>query len=86
MPTLTINYTTDAERLQYERMIAYIQEMNLLGLNAAPGTVMNACETFALDQGRKLLRDNLEATIQARAAIEKKVPVRVRKGANPSTS
>jgi hypothetical protein len=86
MPTLTIEYTTDAERLQYERMIAYIQEMNLLGLNAAHGTVLDACETFALDAGRKLLCDNLAAAIQARADIEKKVPARAPKGANRATS
>jgi hypothetical protein len=27
MPTLTIEYTTEAERLQYERLVAYVQEM-----------------------------------------------------------
>jgi len=84
MPTLTIEYTTDTERLQYERMIAYVQEMNRLGASAAPGTVMDACELFALDQGRKLLRDNLAAAVQARADSEKKSPAGVRKVARPA--
>jgi hypothetical protein len=74
MPTLTIEYATDAERLQYERMIAYVQEINRLGATAAPGTVLDACELFALDQGRQLLRDNLAAAVQARADAEKKSP------------
>ncbi len=75
MPTLTIEYATDDERLQYERFIAYVQEMRAVGLTAAHGTVMDACETFALAQGRQLIRDNLQAAVQARADAEKKVPV-----------
>jgi hypothetical protein len=71
MPTLTIEYTTDAERIELERAIAYVQEMRRLGATAAPGTVLDACETFALDTGRQLLRDNLAATVQARADAEK---------------
>lgn len=55
MPTLTIEYDTDAERLQYERAIAYVQELNRVGADAAPGTVLDACEGFALDRGRRLL-------------------------------
>ena len=85
MPTLTIEYTTEAERLQYERLIAYVQEMNRLGLTAAHGTVLDSCERFALDQGRQLLRDNLAAAIQARADGEKKVPARGRRGTSPAT-
>jgi hypothetical protein len=74
MPTLTIEYTTDSERLQLERAIAYIQEMLRLGQTAAPGTVLDTCERFALDQGRQLLRDQLQAAIQTRADAEKKSP------------
>ena len=81
MPTFTIEYTTEAERLQLERMAAYIQEMNRLGATAAHGTVMDTCEFFALEQGRKLLRDNLAAAVQARADSEKKSPDPARKGA-----
>jgi hypothetical protein len=81
MPTLTIEYGTEAERLQYERLIAYVQEMNRLGATAAPGTVLDSCERLALDQGRQLLRENLAAAVQARADAEKKSPARVRKAA-----
>jgi hypothetical protein len=85
MPTLVIEYTTEAERLQYERMIAYVQEMNRLGLTAAHGTVLDRCEVFALDAGRKLLRDNLAAAVQARADAEKKSPARGRRAPSPAT-
>jgi hypothetical protein len=70
MPTLTIEYATEAERLQYERVIAYVQEMNRLGATAEPGTVLDTCERFALDHGRPLLRDHL----QGRADAPKKCP------------
>jgi hypothetical protein len=84
MPTLVIEYATESERLQYERMIAYIQEMNRLGLTAPHGMVLDQCETFALDQGRQLLRDNLAAAVQVRADAEKKSPVRGRRGVRPA--
>ena len=80
MPTLTIEYTTETERLQYERMIAYAQEMSRLGTTAAHGTVLDSCERFALEQGRQLLLTNLEATIQARADTEKKSPALAPRG------
>jgi hypothetical protein len=80
MPTLTIEYTTAAERIELERAIAYVQEMRRVGATAAPGTVLDACETFALGTGRQLLRDNLAATVQARADAEKKSPAGSRKG------
>lgn len=81
MPTLTIEYATDAERLQYERAIAYVQELNRLGAAAAPGTVLDTCERFALERGRKLLRDNLADTLQARTdAAPKKSPGTIPRG------
>jgi hypothetical protein len=80
MPTLTIEYTTDAERFELERAIAYVQQMRQLGACAAPGTVLDVCEAFALDAGRRLLRDNLAATAQARADAEKNGPASGPKG------
>jgi len=74
MPTLTIEYATDAERLQYERAIAYVRELNHLGATAAPGAVLDTCELFALEHGRQLLRDHLQAAIQARVDAPKKCP------------
>ena len=81
MPTLTVEYTTEAERLQYERAIAYVQELNRLGATAVPGTVLDTCELFALERGRKLLRDNLADTLQARIdTAPKKSPTTAPKG------
>ena len=75
MPALTVEYHTDAERLRYERAIAYVQEPNRVGAAAAPGTVLDACEAFALDRGRRLLRDTLADALQARAdAAQTKSP------------
>ena len=44
MPSLTIEYTTDAERLELERAVAYVAEMRRLGATAAHGTALAACE------------------------------------------
>ena len=74
MPTFSIDYTTDAERLQYETMIAYVQEMARLGASAAPGTVLDTCERFAWDRGRQVIRGQLEATVQACVDAQKKSP------------
>ncbi len=71
MPTISFHYDTDAERLELERVAAYVAEMRRLGRTAAYGTVLDTLERFALD--RALLRDNLAATVQARATGEKKL-------------
>ena len=80
MPTLTIDYATESERLRYESAIAYVREMARLGATAAPGTVIDACEKLALGAGRELLRANLQAAVQARADAEKKRPATARRG------
>lgn len=72
MPTFTIDYSTEAERLELERAVAYLAEMRQLGSTAASGTVLAACEELALSAGRRLLRNNLKATVQARADAQKK--------------
>lgn len=66
MPALIINYTTEAERLAYERAIAFVAEIHQLGLEAPARDVIDACEGFALDQGRKLLQETLAGAVQAR--------------------
>jgi hypothetical protein len=78
MPTLTIEYHTDAERLIIEQAIAYTTGLQRLALAAPQGTVLAACEQLALADGRKLLRDSLTAAVQARADdtdAKKKFPV-----------
>ena len=74
MPTISFHYDTDSERLELERASACVAEMRRLGRTAAYGTVLDTLERHALDRGRAFLRDNLAATVQARAAGEKKVP------------
>jgi hypothetical protein len=67
MPTLTIEYSTDAERLVLEQAIAYITPMRHLAATAPDGIVLAACEQLAFSEGRALLRDNLAAAVPARA-------------------
>lgn len=67
MPTLTIEYQTDAERLILEQAIAYASAMQRHAAAAPHGTVTAACEQLALTQGRKLLQDTLAITLQAQA-------------------
>jgi hypothetical protein len=76
MPTLTIEYETDAERLILEQAAAYVAEIRRVGATAPSGTVLAACEAVALGAGRKLVRDSLQAAIQARANSQKKHPDR----------
>lgn len=85
MPTLTLDYTTEAERLELERALAYFAEMRRLAATATHGTVLATCERFALEAGRKLLRDNRETTAQAHADAQKKLPARGPKGDTPAT-
>lgn len=85
MPTLTIEYTTEAERIERERVIAYVRELRRLGATAAHGTVLDTCETFASDAGRRLLRDDLAAAVQTRADSEDKSPAGGPKGDGPAT-
>ena len=85
MPTMTFEYHSDMERLELERAIAYVTEMRRLGATAPPGTVLAACESLALEAGRQMLRENLEAVVQARADAEKKGKGRVPKGGGSAT-
>jgi hypothetical protein len=85
MPSFTIDYTTDAERLELERAVAYVIEMRQLGSTAAHGTVLDACEKLALGAGRRFLQDNLKATMQARADAQKKRRAPARRDAIPAT-
>jgi hypothetical protein len=73
MPTLTITYRDDAERLALEQAIAYVAQMNHLALSAPEGTVLAACEQLALRDGRALLRSTRTAALEGRiAAAEQK--------------
>jgi hypothetical protein len=66
MPTLTIEYRDENERLALEQAIAYLTDLRRLALDAPAGTVLDACESLALDQGRALLRSTLASALQGR--------------------
>lgn len=68
MPTLTIEYRDEDERLALEQAIAYIAELRRVAVDAPAGTVLDACEGLALDKGRALLRSTLAAALQSRIA------------------
>ena len=77
MPSLSVAYTTEAERLALEQAIAFCTQMRHVAATAPDGTVLAACEHVALDDGRRLLRDALAAAVQARAEdadAQKKCP------------
>ena len=73
MPTLTINYQNENERVILEQAIAYATQLQKMALSAPDGTVLDACEKLAVDDGRKLLRSTLAAALQSRIAqVEQK--------------
>ena len=79
MPTLTIEYATEAERLALEQAIAFFTQMNHVAATTPDGSVLAACEQVALGDGRRLLKDTLAAAVQARtdaADAQKKSPAR----------
>ncbi|MBN9119729.1 MAG: hypothetical protein J0I06_11325 [Planctomycetes bacterium] len=67
MPTLTIEYQTEAERLILEQALVFFTQMRQVSATAPDGTVLAACERVALDSGRKLVRDALASAVQSRA-------------------
>ncbi len=66
MPTLTIEYRDDAERLALEQALAYVAQLRQLAQDAPDGTVLAACEQLALRDGRALLRSTLAAALEGR--------------------
>ena len=55
MPTLTIEYRDEDERLALEQAIAYVSRACVrLAIDAPAGTVLEACEGLALEQGPRL--------------------------------
>ena len=68
MPTLTIEYHDEDQRLALEQAIAYVADLRQLAIDAPAGTVLEACEGLALGKGRALLRSTLAAALQGRIA------------------
>jgi hypothetical protein len=67
MPTLTVEYQTEAERLFLEQALAFFTQLRQVAGSAPDGAVLDACEQVALADGRKLVRDALGAAVQQRA-------------------
>ncbi len=80
MPTLTIEYQDDAERLALEQAIAFFTQMRQVAQTAPAGTVLAACETIALQDGRALLRRTLAGALQSRVAHDEQ------KGGRPAAA
>jgi hypothetical protein len=80
MPTLTVEYRDEDERLALEQAIAYVAELRQLAVDAPAGTVLDACEDLALDKGRALLRSTLAAALHSRIARDEQ------KGGTPATA
>ena len=68
MPSLTIDYRNDAERLALEQAIAYVSHLSQVAQDAPDGSVLAACEKLALGDGRSLLRSTLAAALEGRVA------------------
>ena len=68
MPTLTIEYHDENERLALEQAIAYVGDLRRLAVEAPAGTVLDACEDLALEKGRALLRSTPAAALGSRVA------------------
>src|SRR6266542_4012906 len=80
MPTLMIEYTTNAERFALEQAIAFVTQLRQLAATAPDGTVLDACAQAALRDGRALLCNTLAAAVQDRLASAQQ------KGGPPATA
>ena len=73
MPSMTLEYHSEKERLLLEQAIAYVTQLHQVALSAPDGTVLNACEKVAVDAGRELLRSTLAGALESRVEqIEQK--------------
>ena len=80
MPSLLIEYVTDADRLALEQAVAFVNQMRQLAQDAPAGGVLAACEAAALTDGRALLRSTLAAALQRRVDADE------RKGGQPASA
>lgn len=86
MPTLTIEYQTEADRLVLEQAIAFFTQMKQVAATAPDGTVLAACERVALTDGRRLVRDTLAHAAQGRADAAPKKSAPAPRGGTPAGS
>ena len=73
--TMTITITSPAQRVAVQAALAMTQELEAAAQAAPAGTVLDRCETLALDQGREVIRTTLQQVLQQRAEeAQKKGP------------
>jgi hypothetical protein len=64
---------TPQERLMAEQAVLNFRELTKVCDDALDGTVLDACESLALRQGRELIRKSIETTMSLQAErVEKK--------------
>ncbi len=80
MPTLTIAYRSESERLCLEQAIAYVAQLRAVAQDAPDGSVLDACEQLVLADGRALLRSTLAAALAGRVGVAEQ------KGGPPATA
>jgi hypothetical protein len=68
MPSVTIEYEDESERLLIERAAAMIADLRRTALDAPHGTALAACEEQAVRDGRRLTREVLEDALRRRVA------------------
>ena len=74
MDPVTFRAETPLQALIVEHALALAQQLEQTANHAADGRVLGAVEAFAVPAGRELVRQAVEATLQAQAdGVEKKV-------------
>lgn len=68
MPSLTIEYEDESERLLIERAVAMVADLKRTALEAPHGAVLAACEAEAVARGRELTAAALEEALRRRIA------------------
>ncbi|MFO0953437.1 MAG: hypothetical protein U0835_20260 [Isosphaeraceae bacterium] len=68
MPSLTIEYEDESERLLIEQALAMVSDLRRTALEAPHGTVLAACEAEAVEKGRRLTAQALEDALRRRVA------------------
>lgn len=88
MPTLTIEYEDDSERLLIEQALAMVVDLKRTALEAPHGAVLAVCEAEAVAKGRRLTADALESALRRRVeevdSPKNGRPARGRKGGGPA--
>ena len=72
MPTFTFECDNEAQLAALRQAAHFLAEMHRLAQSTAPGEVFSALEGHALDAGRQLLRDSLQAAAQQRIDRDEK--------------